>query len=100
MKKIGKMIKMSYKQIQLWDNNKLDIVTQGVIAKFEQNEKLKEWLFIIKDHIIAVNPFDNAKKSSMNMQGLKEVLGHIKEHPIGIFPAGEVSALQLNTKIK
>ena len=60
MKKIGKMIKMSYKQIQLWDNNKLDIVTQGVIAKFEQNEKLKEWLFIIKDHIIAeASKYDN-----------------------------------------
>ena len=51
----------------------------------------------LKNYIVAVNPFDNAKKSSMNMQGLKEVLGHIKEHPIGIFPAGEVSALQLNT---
>lgn len=51
----------------------------------------------LKDFIIAVNPFENAKKSTMNVQGLKEVLGHIKEHPIGIFPAGEVSALQLNT---
>jgi putative hemolysin len=51
----------------------------------------------LKDHIIAVNPFNNAKKSSMNVSGLKEVLGHIQEHPIGIFPAGEVSALQLNT---
>lgn len=51
----------------------------------------------LKDNIIAVNPFDNAKNSSMNVQGLKEVLKHIQEHPIGIFPAGEVSALQLNT---
>jgi len=51
----------------------------------------------LKDNIIAVNPFDNAKNSSMNLQGLKEVLKHIKEFPIAIFPAGEVSALQLNT---
>jgi putative hemolysin len=51
----------------------------------------------IKDNIIAVNPFDNAKKSSLNVQGLKELLGYLKEHPIAIFPAGEVSALSLNT---
>ena len=60
MKMIGKKIKMSYKQIELWDNNKLNIVTQGVIEKFKQNEKLKEWLFIIKDHIIAeASKYDN-----------------------------------------
>lgn len=51
----------------------------------------------LKDNIIAVNPFDSAKNSSMNMLGLKEVLSYIKTHPIGIFPAGEVSALRLNT---
>jgi ribA/ribD-fused uncharacterized protein len=53
MKMIGRKIKMSKKQLELWDNNKLNIVKQGIIAKFEQNEKLKEWLFIVKDHIIA-----------------------------------------------
>ncbi|MES2381589.1 MAG: GNAT family N-acyltransferase [Bacteroidota bacterium] len=51
----------------------------------------------LKDNIIAVNPFDSAKNSSMNMLGLKEVLSYIKTHPIAIFPAGEVSALRLNT---
>lgn len=51
----------------------------------------------LKNNIIAVNPFDNAKNSSMNVQGLKEVLKHIQEYPIAIFPAGEVSALRLNT---
>ncbi|MES2656785.1 MAG: GNAT family N-acyltransferase [Bacteroidota bacterium] len=51
----------------------------------------------LKDNIIAVNPFDSDKNSSMNMLGLKEVLSYIKTHPIAIFPAGEVSALRLNT---
>lgn len=51
----------------------------------------------LKDNIIGVSPFDNAKNSTMNVQGLKELLGYVKEHPIAIFPAGEVSALSLNT---
>jgi putative hemolysin len=51
----------------------------------------------IKENIIAVNPFNDAKNSAMNMQGLKELLDYVKEHPIGIFPAGEVSTLKLNT---
>jgi ribA/ribD-fused uncharacterized protein len=54
MKFIGKkIIKMTPKQLELWDNEKFDIVTQGVIAKFSQNEQLKKWLFIIKNYIIA-----------------------------------------------
>lgn len=53
MKIIGKTIKMSPKQIQLWDKNKFKIVTNCVIAKFEQNERLKQWLFVVKDYIIA-----------------------------------------------
>ncbi len=51
----------------------------------------------LKDNIIGVSPFDNAKNSTLNVQGLKELLGYVKEHPIAIFPAGEVSALSLNT---
>jgi putative hemolysin len=51
----------------------------------------------IKENIIAVNPFNSAKNSTMNVHGLKELLGYLKEHPIAIFPAGEVSALKLNT---
>lgn len=51
----------------------------------------------IQDNIIAVNPFDNAKNSSLNVQGLKTLLGYASEHPIAIFPAGEVSSLSLNT---
>jgi putative hemolysin len=51
----------------------------------------------LQDNIIAVNPFDNAKNSSLNVQGLKTLLGYASEHPIAIFPAGEVSSLSLNT---
>lgn len=58
---------------------------------------LLEQIPSLKDNIIAVNPFNNAKNSSINVQGLKALLGYVKEHPIAIFPAGEVSALSLNT---
>jgi putative hemolysin len=32
----------------------------------------------------------------MNISGVKQLLEHLKESPLGIFPAGEVSALKLN----
>ncbi|MCC8173374.1 MAG: lysophospholipid acyltransferase family protein [Odoribacter sp.] len=46
----------------------------------------------IKDYFLAVNPFEN-KKSISSTSGIKEALRHIKAgQPLGIFPAGEVSA--------
>lgn len=46
----------------------------------------------LKTYVLAVNPFDNHKDAKSSIAGIKEALQHLKEgHPLGIFPAGEVS---------
>ena len=46
----------------------------------------------MKDMVIPVNPFENHKDNKSSMVGVKESLMHVREgHPLGIFPAGEVS---------
>lgn len=48
----------------------------------------------IKDYFLGVNPFEN-KKNISSAGGLKEALRHVADgKPLGIFPAGEVSAYQ------
>lgn len=43
-------------------------------------------------HIMPVNPFENHKEASNSVGGFKSALGHLRNgHPLGIFPAGEVS---------
>lgn len=50
----------------------------------------------LKDSFIAVNPFENIGSKGMNLTGVKQILTHLKTAPLGIFPAGEVSAMKLN----
>lgn len=46
----------------------------------------------IKPYIIPVNPFENRKEARSNIAGFKNALQHLRDgHPLGIFPAGEVS---------
>jgi len=46
----------------------------------------------MKNMIIPVNPFENHKDIKSSMVGIKESLMHVRDgHPLGIFPAGEVS---------
>jgi len=43
-------------------------------------------------YIMPVNPFENRKDVKSSLTGFKNALLHLKEgHPLGIFPAGEVS---------
>ncbi|WP_372975945.1 lysophospholipid acyltransferase family protein, partial [Muriicola sp.] len=43
-------------------------------------------------YILPVNPFETRKDAKSSIAGFKSALQHIKEgHPLGIFPAGEVS---------
>ncbi|MCU0441473.1 MAG: lysophospholipid acyltransferase family protein [Bacteroidia bacterium] len=52
----------------------------------------------LKEFVVSVNPFEKSAKQGMNISGIKRSLQLIGEgHPIGIFPAGEVSALKLST---
>ena len=46
----------------------------------------------LRPYIMPVNPFENHKDAKSSIMGFKSALKHLKEgHPLGIFPAGEVS---------
>ncbi|MRI00762.1 GNAT family N-acetyltransferase [Kriegella sp. EG-1] len=46
----------------------------------------------IEPYIIPVNPFENRKDVKSSLAGFKKAIQHLKDgHPLGIFPAGEVS---------
>ncbi len=46
----------------------------------------------LADHMFPVNPFDNGKGGG-SVAGIKLALTHLRDgHPLGIFPAGEVSS--------
>jgi len=49
----------------------------------------------IEPYIIPVNPFENRKDVKSSIAGFKNALQHLKNgHPLGIFPAGEVSTIR------
>ncbi|RXQ95645.1 lysophospholipid acyltransferase family protein [Ancylomarina salipaludis] len=53
----------------------------------------------LKDCFLGVNPFEDRKGVASSMGGIKEALRHMSEGaPLGIFPAGEVSAYQSESK--
>ncbi len=46
----------------------------------------------LKPFVMPVNPFEDRKDAKSSLQGLKAALQHLQDgHPLGIFPAGEVS---------
>ncbi|QLG44868.1 GNAT family N-acyltransferase [Costertonia aggregata] len=46
----------------------------------------------MEPYILPVNPFENHKDAKSSIAGFKSAIGHIRAgHPLGIFPAGEVS---------
>lgn len=55
----------------------------------------------LKQYIMPVNPFETRKEAKSSVLGIKKALLHLQEgHPLGIFPAGEVStARDENNKI-
>ncbi len=49
----------------------------------------------IEPHIIPVNPFEDHKEVRSSIAGFKKALQHLRDgHPLGIFPAGEVSTIR------
>lgn len=51
----------------------------------------------LKDNFVSVNPFEDGGKTGMNISGIKKCLTLLQQgHPVGIFPAGEVSSFKLN----
>ena len=48
----------------------------------------------LKEYIFSVNPFETIRSSRSSVVGLKHAYEHLLEnHPLGIFPAGEVSTI-------
>ena len=46
----------------------------------------------LKPYVMPVNPFENKKDVKSSIAGFKSAISHLKDgHPLGIFPAGEVS---------
>lgn len=46
----------------------------------------------LSPYILPVNPFENHKDAKSSLLGFKSAIKHLREgHPLGIFPAGEVS---------
>jgi len=46
----------------------------------------------LKPYILPVNPFEDRKDIRSSIMGFKRAMSHLQEgHPLGIFPAGEVS---------
>jgi putative hemolysin len=46
----------------------------------------------MRPFMLLVNPFEDRKDAQSSLSGLKNAIFHLKEgHPLGIFPAGEVS---------
>lgn len=55
----------------------------------------------LKPYILSVNPFETRQDVRSSLKGIKETLFHLNEgHPIGVFPAGEVSTKQQNGMIE
>lgn len=46
----------------------------------------------LKPYIMPVNPFEDRKDAKSSIIGFKNAINHLREgHPLGVFPAGEVS---------
>ncbi|REE27827.1 putative hemolysin [Winogradskyella pacifica] len=46
----------------------------------------------LKPYIMPVNPFEGRKDAASSIAGFKNAIGHLRDgHPLGVFPAGEVS---------
>lgn len=53
----------------------------------------------VENYIIPVNPFDNSLANQSSLKGIKQTLECLQKGvPIGLFPAGEVSSFQMQSK--
>ncbi|MBB4119337.1 putative hemolysin [Mesonia hippocampi] len=72
------------------------ILMKTLIEKHEDYKVIANFLLHKLDplspYILPVNPFENHKDVKSSLQGLKAAIKHLNDgHPLGIFPAGEVS---------
>ncbi len=66
-----------------------------VIANF-----LLQRLRPLEEKVMPVNPFETRQEVKSSVSGIKQALSHLKDgHPLGIFPAGEVSTFKEDKSI-
>lgn len=54
----------------------------------------------LESYVVPVNPFDSVDVNKSSLKGIKQTLECLQNgNPIGVFPAGEVSSFQSNTKL-
>lgn len=54
----------------------------------------------LKPYVMPVNPFENKKEIKSSVTGFKHALKHLQDqHPLGLFPAGEVSTYKEDKRI-
>ncbi|MCI4667609.1 MAG: lysophospholipid acyltransferase family protein [Bacteroidia bacterium] len=93
--KEGAFITVSNHPFGAWDA----ILLLNWLAREREDFKVMANLMLekvdpIKDYLITVNPFEDSGNAN-NVGSLKRAVEHLKEgHPLGIFPAGEVSTFQ------
>jgi len=52
----------------------------------------------LRDYFMPVNPFEDRKEISSSFTGVKDSMAHLQAgHPLGIFPAGEVSTYKFKS---
>jgi len=57
------------------------------------------WIYPLREYIFGVNPFDSRQYDKSSFLGLKKAFIHVNNgHPLLIFPAGEVSTYQNDSK--
>lgn len=53
----------------------------------------------LKEYFLPVNPFEDERELRSSLAGIKKALSHLQQgHPMGLFPAGEVSSFDLGKK--
>ncbi|MEL6253741.1 MAG: GNAT family N-acyltransferase, partial [Bacteroidota bacterium] len=94
----GSFITLSNHPFGIWDG----LILMKLLLEQRKDFKvmgnfLLQQITPIRDYVLAVNPFEGLERSSFS--GMKQSLKHIKEgHPLGIFPAGEVSSFQTRNR--
>lgn len=65
-----------------------------VMANFLLNK-----IIPLQPYVLSVNPFEDYKEVASSISGIKNALSHLKKgHPLGMFPAGEVSQLNKRSR--
>ena len=80
------------------------LILLNAISKIRPDFKIManflfNWIDPLKESVFGVNPFENHKEIYSSFHGLKKAFTHVTTgHPLAIFPAGEVSTYQHNSK--